>query len=332
MVYKPDYGSKLLRDGISKDVRINFPQFTINSITILDYEEYSTIVETFYNNELYALSIHFTQKQLHEMLKFASKDTIEQINNQLNVDMFTRRTINLNESFIVNLTLSLGEFQKNQYQEFVPFIIKNINADNINGILQNEFYFSKEEILEVLNILNIDSDIDLLYEQLQIVNSQKNDSSNFYAQCLSALDLISILEIKNIALSIYEEREAQLDINIYTYLNLIEEFEIDFKLFILLAGEEFLTSEYYEYDGDLGYEQVLKYLISKHYNKVVKKLKLYYKDSQAILIELIRDQYCYNSYLEVVENIDSLEDAFDYVEIMKLYQWADTGFSISGEL
>lgn len=40
MVYKPDYGLKLLRDGISKDVRINFPQSTIYSITILDYEEY----------------------------------------------------------------------------------------------------------------------------------------------------------------------------------------------------------------------------------------------------------------------------------------------------
>lgn len=331
MIYKPDYGLKLLKDGISKDVIIDFPLFTIYNITILDYEKYSTLVEISFNNKIYTLSVYFNQERLEEILKFAPKKTIRQVNNELNIDMFTKRTINLEESFTIDFSLSLGELEKSQDEKFVPFFIKNINCDNKNEILQNEFYFSKEEIIQVLHSVNIDYDMDLLYKQLQIVNSQKNETFNFYTQCLSVLDLISILEIKNIALSIYEGKKFKNSINTYTYLELIKDFEIDFKLFILLAGEEFLTSEYYEYDGKLGYEQVLEYLIFKHYNNVVKKLMLYYKDSQNVLLEIIKDLYFYNIYFETINNVDKIEDCFDSNEIIKLSQWANTGFNINGK-
>jgi len=106
---------------------------------------------------------------------------------------------------------------------------------------------------------------------------------------------------------------------------------IDFKLFIVYAGEDFFKSDYYEYDGETGEEQVLKYLFYEHYDKVRRRLEHHYKDSQILSLELIEDQYFHGSYMNAVENKESYEDCFDYVESMKLYQWAAAGFSWSGE-
>lgn len=326
MIYKSDYGLKLQQDGISKEVRIHFPQFKIYSITILDYEKYLSRVEIPFNNQIYTLVIDFSHEQLQEMLNFASINTTYQINKELDTDMFTQRIIEIDEPFTIDVTISLGELQKNQQDEFVPFKIVSINNDLAN---KNEPYFSKEEILRALNMVNLYCDIELLYEQLKIVNNEEYSFNRIYIQCYSLLDLIVILELKNIALNVYENQETKLDINISDYyLKLIVELEIDFKLFILLAGEDFLMSDYYEYNGDLGYEQVIKYLINKQYEKVLKKLKLYYKDSQTLLIELIKEQYFYNSYLKAIQNLEIYKNNSDYTEVMKLYQWSNTGFNL----
>lgn len=326
MINNPDYGLKLKKDGISKDVRIHFPQFLISTITIIDYEKYSSTVEIPYNNQIYTLVIDIPHEQLQEVLNFASKSTVYQINKELDIDMFTQRTIEFEEPFMIDITISLGEVQKNQYDEFVPFTIVSMN-NNIKN--KNEPYFSKEEILRILNIVGWYGDIELLYKQLEIINNEKFSFNSIYIQCYSLLDLIVILELKDIALNVYEQQEAKLDANITNcYLKLIEELEIDFKLFILLAGEDFLMSDYYEYNGNLGYEQVIKYLIDKQYEKILKELKLYYKDSQTLLIELIKDQYFSNNYLKAIQNLENYKDNFDYVEIMKVYHWANTGFSL----
>ena len=35
---------------------------------------------------------------------------------------------------------------------------------------------------------------------------------------------------------------------------------------------------------------------------------LYYKDSQNILLEIIKDLYFYNIYFETINNVDKIED------------------------
>ena len=72
MAYKPDYGLKLLQDGITRDVSIHFPQFLLYSITVLDYEKYSSMFEIPYDNQVYAVSIDFNHEQIQDMLKYAS--------------------------------------------------------------------------------------------------------------------------------------------------------------------------------------------------------------------------------------------------------------------
>ena len=339
MAYKPDYGLKLLQDGISSDVSIHFPQFLLYSITVLDYEKYSSMVEIPYDNQVYAVSIDFTHEQLQDMLKYASKNALQQITENLDSDMFTQRTIDIEEPFMIDITISLGKLQRSQHEEFVPFIVKSVNGDEDTEQQQlasdenDELYYSKDELSRALIASNLHNNIELLYKHLNIVNSMNDENTNkFFIECISALDLICLLEMKDVARCVYEEVEPDLDSNIYSYyFELIRELEIDFKLFIVYAGEDFFKSDYYEYDGETGEEQVLKYLFYEHYDKVRRSLEQHYKDAQTLLLELIEDQYFHGSYLHAVENIESYEDCFDYVESMKLYEWASAGFGLSGE-
>ena len=339
MAYKPDYGLKLLQDGISNEVSIHFPQFVLYNITVLDYEKYSSMVEIPYDNQVYAVSIDFNHEQLQDMLKCASKNALQQITEELDSDMFTQRTIDIEEPFMINITISLGKLQRNQHEEFVPFIVKSVNGDEDTEQQQlasdenDELYYSKDELSRALIASNLHSNIELLYKHLNIVNSMNDENTNkFFIECISVLDLICLHEMKDVARCVYEEVEPDLDSNIYSYyFELIRELEIDFKLFIVYAGEDFFKSDYYEYDGETGEEQVLKYLFYEHYDKVRRSLEQHYKDAQTLLLELIEDQYFHGSYLHAVENIESYEDCFDYVESMKLYEWASAGFGWSGE-
>ena len=339
MAYKPDYGLKLLQDGISSDVSIHCPQFLLYSITVLDYEKYSSMVEIPYDNQVYAVSIDFNHEQLQDMLKYASKNALQQITENLDSDMFTQRTIDIEEPFMIDITISLGKLQRSQHEEFVPFIVKSVNGDEDTEQQQlasdenDELYYSKDELSRALIASNLHNNIELLYKHLNIVNSMNDENTNkFFVECISALDLICLLEMKDVARCVYEEVEPDLDSNIYSYyFELIRELEIDFKLFIVYAGEDFFKSDYYEYDGETGEEQVLKYLFYEHYDKVRRSLEQHYKDAQTLLLELIEDQYFHGSYLHAVENIESYEDCFDYVESMKLYEWASAGFGLSGE-
>ena len=339
MAYKPDYGLKLLQDGITRDVSIHFPQFLLYSITVLDYEKYSSMVEIPYDNQVYAVSIDFNHEQVQDMLKYASKNALQQITEELDSDMFTQRTIDIEEPFMIDITISLGKLQRNQHEEFVPFIVKSVNGDEDTEQQQlasdenDELYYSKDELSRALIASNLHNNIELLYKHLNIVNSMNDENTNkFFVECISALDLICLLEMKDVARCVYEEVEPDLDSNIYDYyFELIRELEIDFKLFIVYAGEDFFKSDYYDYNGETGEEQVLKYLFYKHYEKVRRRLEQHYKDAQIFLLELIEDQYFHSSYLHAVENIVNYEDCFDCVESMKLYQWASAGFSWSGE-
>lgn len=212
--------------------------------------------------------------------------------------------------------------------------MENKQADSLIFLKEeNELYFSEEEILRTLNEINISTDNKSIYNLLKIVNSEIYKPKNSFPECFLALDLICILELKDVARSVYEEENPNLDFNIYDYyLDLIRLLEIDFKFFIILAGEDFFKSDEYDYDGEnIGEEQVLKYLIYENYEKVARRLRLHYNDTYILLCEIIKDKDFYERFLEVVDSLETLEDCFDNTEIMKLYQWADGGFHFSGE-
>lgn len=336
MAFKPDYGVKLLEEGVSKEAEIHFYEFRFYSITILGNDQFSTAVEMPYADEVYAVSIDFTRLQLDELIKIASRASKKQINDALLNDILLYGTIDIPEPFSVDITVSLGALQKSQFETFVPLILKSINLpddskESIKETKVSDYIYSKEEVSNVLNTLNQDVDIDWLFSQIEIVNNKEKEETNLYSECIAILNLICILEIKRISINVYEEMESDLTESTDFCLELINELEIDFKLFILLAGEEFFKSEYYEYDGEIGESQVLEYLISEYYNNVCRRLRLHYKEWQIMLEEFIKNEYLYDTYLDAIKSSSTLEDCYDHVEIMKLYSWASSGFDMSGE-
>jgi hypothetical protein len=287
------------------------------------------MVEIPQGDELYALSIDFNHVQLLEMLKFAPDGTIKQVMGELEDDAFTPRTIDIQQSFFVDLTVSLGNIQRNQHEAFVPFVIKNINANENKSseTIVDNLYFSFDALQRAFNSVNLKIDIAWLLKQLKIIEDRKESVD----ECRFILNMLCVLHLKNVAVSVYEEEEPDLDNSIYEYyLDLINELEVDFKRFIIIAGEDFFKSNFYEYDGEGGENQVLAYLIYQNYDDVTRFLQSQYKDFQAMLKEVIKDEYFYESYLEAVESIETLEDYFDNVETVKLFEWANNGFMIYG--
>ncbi|MBV5279258.1 MAG: hypothetical protein J0647_09580 [Campylobacteraceae bacterium] len=73
------------------------------------------------------------------------------------------------------------------------------------------------------------------------------------------------------------------------------------------------------------------YLIDQNYYRVSTILVRHYADNQKLLESIIEPFPIYAEYQKALTDIETLEDFLDYPEAMKLYEWADGGFDISGE-
>ena len=68
MDFKPYYGIRLLKEGFSSAVALNFYDFRLYSLTVIGRGQYSTMVEMPYAGESHALSLDFDQRQLDQIL------------------------------------------------------------------------------------------------------------------------------------------------------------------------------------------------------------------------------------------------------------------------
>lgn len=178
---------------------------------------------------------------------------------------------------------------------------------------------------------NILANFDWIEKALKILLRDKKYENDLYQDCRLVIDIFCINEMASIPLCIYEESEYDINENLYDYFTMISELEIDIKLFILLAGESFFESDFYEYTGELSEEQVLKYLIHENYNKNCFILTNSYKNNYTMFKDIIKNLYFYNNYLEAMSQAESMEDCLDYPDILKLMSWADSGFRMREE-
>lgn len=178
---------------------------------------------------------------------------------------------------------------------------------------------------------NILANFDWIEKALKILLRDKKYENNLYQECNLLIDIFCINEMASFPLSIYEQGEYDINENLYDYFNMISELEIDIKLFILLAGESFFESDFYEYTGELSEEQVLKYLIRENYNKNCSILTNSYKNNYTMFNDIIKNLYFYDNYLEAISQAESIEECLDYPDILKLMSWADSGFNIEME-
>lgn len=126
MSFKPDYGLKLLNDGISRNVDHNFYGFRLYSLTVLGRGEYSTMVEVPFNGQVYAMSLDFNQNHLDKILGKEPQNISRYLNGELSRDPSTPRTIDFEGEVIFGVRARLGELQRVQKESFVPFVAQEI--------------------------------------------------------------------------------------------------------------------------------------------------------------------------------------------------------------
>lgn len=195
----------------------------------------------------------------------------------------------------------------------------------------NENLIINFENIKKASSKNISANFDWIEKALLILSKQKKYENDLYKECKFLIDLFCINEMATIPMSIYEESEYDIDENLYDYFIMINKLEIDIKLFILLAGESFFESDFYEYTQELTEEQVLRYLIYENYSKNCSILIDSYKNNYTMFNDIIKNLYFYPNYLEVMNQAESLEDCLDYPDILKLMSWASSGFSMEVE-
>lgn len=130
MGYKPDYGLRLLAEGISRDVDIFFPEFPLSSVTVLNRGWYSTMVEVPRGGEWLALSLDFNQAQLQQILTGAPTQIAEHIRAELSRGQDSPREIELPDRIAFGVRARLGQLQHGQHEEFVPLVVQEILVED----------------------------------------------------------------------------------------------------------------------------------------------------------------------------------------------------------
>lgn len=126
MSFKPDYGLRQMREGVSRDVDLYFYDFPLYSLTVLGRGQYSTMVDIHFAGELHALSLDFNQNQLDQILSKASPKITLFIRKELMRDPLTPRTFDLEGEVVFGVRARLGELQKVKRESFVPLIAQEI--------------------------------------------------------------------------------------------------------------------------------------------------------------------------------------------------------------
>ena len=165
----------------------------------------------------------------------------------------------------------------------------------------------------------------------EFIAQEKKYKDDLYKECHEMIDLFCLQEMKEIAYAVSEYEEHSLEDSIWDYLHILSELEIDFNIFVLLAGEDYYSSDFYTDDFENSQKNILWYLIDKNYYRTSRFLIRYYGDNQKLLETIIEPFPIYNEYQKALTEIQTLEDYFDYPEVIKLYEWSEAGFDIYGE-
>ena len=180
---------------------------------------------------------------------------------------------------------------------------------------------------------------DLEYDKFWLQNNQyvlnqyKTYDDNLYKDANELLDLFCIQILRNNVYCFSEESDFNIEAKIYDFRYIITDLQFDFNLFVLLSGEDYINSDYYANYEDYETNQynIIYYLISIRFYDVLLILKKHYGDSDKLLLNLLDGLNYKERYLECLSEIETFEDMFDNVDVVKLHQWKEDGFNMNGE-
>ena len=126
MSFKPDYGLRLIREGYSQQVDLNFYDFRLFNIDVLGRGQYSTMNELPYKGQLHALSLDFNQTHLDQILLKATPQIRQYVENEIFNDPDTARTIDFEGEITIGVRVRLGQIQKVARASFAPLVVQEI--------------------------------------------------------------------------------------------------------------------------------------------------------------------------------------------------------------
>ena len=134
MNFKPDYGLHLLKQDWEKDSMHHFYSVPIDHIQFIDKDLFSFVVNLVFDGQEFAVSFDFDGNMLLEIFNIASAQVQNELREFLIKKPVLPCTLELKDSFIVDITAKLGELQKVEFEEFVPMIIKKVHKTNIEDL------------------------------------------------------------------------------------------------------------------------------------------------------------------------------------------------------
>ncbi|SFM06024.1 hypothetical protein SAMN03159423_5154 [Bradyrhizobium sp. NFR13] len=126
MGFKPDYGLRLVAEGILSTDELYFKSFHAFSVTILGDASYTTVVDATYEGALHALSLDFNRHQLDQILAKAGLWVTAPFWADFHRDPVSARSIDLKQGVVFGVRARLGQLQKAEKEAFVPLIAHEI--------------------------------------------------------------------------------------------------------------------------------------------------------------------------------------------------------------
>ncbi|MEI8194450.1 MAG: hypothetical protein WCI73_00930 [Phycisphaerae bacterium] len=126
MAYAPDYGLRLLRDGITREVDQIFYDFRLFSLDILGRGRYSTLVQMPLHGQLHALSLDLNHDHLERILAKADPHLAAFIHAAIEADPVTPRRIDFEGEVAFAVRARLGQIQTTAKEQYVPLVAQDI--------------------------------------------------------------------------------------------------------------------------------------------------------------------------------------------------------------
>ena len=125
--FAPDYGMRLVSEGVLPETDLYFHNFRLYSVDIVSLGHYTTTVELSYEGKRHALSLDFDHSQLETILAKASPEFSPFVLNEISRDPASPRAIKLGEGEIAfGVRARLGEVQRAEKESFVPLVAQEI--------------------------------------------------------------------------------------------------------------------------------------------------------------------------------------------------------------
>jgi hypothetical protein len=123
---KPDLGLRYLRDGYNKEVIISFYGVSFEDVSFLTQDLCSVMFEYPYDGVVHAISFDFSDKIFGQLLS-----KIPAASQQSFISSISGKRLPFTASLPTQVTASviechLGELQRVEKEEFVPFVITRI--------------------------------------------------------------------------------------------------------------------------------------------------------------------------------------------------------------